>query len=121
MHSNNQTKKDKSMTGGDGGNGSLSSGSSLATIASIAITDPDPNYHHNDLGGSGNEKNIRNEKWYHTILQVSVPFFIAGMGTIGAGRVLTSAKVGRLLKKIRQRARGKDSYVNRFFFFFYRY
>ncbi|XP_020285417.1 solute carrier family 41 member 1 isoform X2 [Pseudomyrmex gracilis] len=102
MHSNNQTKKDKSMTGGDGGNGSLSSGSSLATIASIAITDPDPNYHHNDLGGSGNEKNIRNEKWYHTILQVSVPFFIAGMGTIGAGRVLTSAKDLPAFKEVPQ-------------------
>lgn len=75
-----------------GGNGSLSSGSSMVTISSVAISDPDPDYRA-DPNGHGNKRNIRNEKWYHTILQVSVPFFIAGIGTIGAGRVLTSAKV----------------------------
>ncbi|XP_029680386.1 solute carrier family 41 member 3 isoform X1 [Formica exsecta] len=74
-----------------GGNGSLSSGSSMVTISSVAISDPDPDYRA-DPNGHGNKRNIRNEKWYHTILQVSVPFFIAGIGTIGAGRVLTSAK-----------------------------
>ncbi|XP_049881868.1 solute carrier family 41 member 1-like isoform X1 [Pectinophora gossypiella] len=30
----------------------------------------------------------REEKWYHTLMQVAVPFFIAGCGTIGAGLVL---------------------------------
>ncbi|KYN34705.1 Solute carrier family 41 member 2 [Trachymyrmex septentrionalis] len=72
------------------GNGSLSSGNSIVTISSDAVLDPDPE--RKDLGGHGDNKNIRNEKWYHTILQVSVPFLIAGLGTIGAGRVLTSAK-----------------------------
>jgi len=79
------------------GNGSLSSGNSIVTISSDAVLDPDPE--RKDLGGHGDNKNIRNEKWYHTILQVSVPFLIAGLGTIGAGRVLTSAKVRTFLKE----------------------
>lgn len=33
-------------------------------------------------------RNIADEKWWHTLLQVSIPFLIAGMGTIGAGIVL---------------------------------
>lgn len=74
------------------GNGSLSSGSSIVTISSVAISDPDPDFR-KVPNGHGDKKHIRNEKWYHTILQVSVPFFIAGLGTIGAGRVLTEAKV----------------------------
>ncbi|KAG5318427.1 S41A2 protein, partial [Acromyrmex heyeri] len=81
----------KGTPGGGNGNGSLSSGSSIVTISSDAVLDPDAE-HSKDLSGHGDDKNIRNEKWYHTILQVSVPFLIAGMGTIGAGRVLTMAK-----------------------------
>ncbi|XP_024888374.1 solute carrier family 41 member 3-like [Temnothorax curvispinosus] len=89
-------KVDKKDTpGGVNGNGSLSSGSSIVTISSNAVLDPDeegskrrkdPNV---PIHGG---KDIRNEKWYHTLMQVSIPFFIAGMGTIGAGRVLTTAK-----------------------------
>jgi len=75
-----------------GGGGSLSSGSSIVTISSVAISDPDPDYR-TGPNEHGDKRNIRNEKWYHTIVQVSVPFLIAGMGTIGAGRVLTTAKV----------------------------
>lgn len=75
-----------------GGGGSLSSGSSIVTISSVAISDPDPDYRAGP-NEHGDKRNIRNEKWYHTIVQVSVPFLIAGMGTIGAGRVLTTAKV----------------------------
>ncbi|KAL6438211.1 hypothetical protein ACFW04_004429 [Cataglyphis niger] len=84
-----------------GGNGSLSCGSSMVTISSVAISDPDPDYRA-DPNGHGDKRNIRNEKWYHTILQVSVPFFIAGMGTIGAGRVLTSAKDLEAFKEVPQ-------------------
>ncbi|XP_070150743.1 solute carrier family 41 member 2 isoform X2 [Polyergus mexicanus] len=84
-----------------GGNGSLSSGSSMVTISSVAISDPDPD-ERADPNGHGNKRNIRNEKWYHTILQVSVPFFIAGIGTIGAGRVLTSAKDLEAFKEVPQ-------------------
>lgn len=89
------------MSGGGDGGGSLSSGSSIVTISSVAISDPDPDYR---AGPSehGDKRNIRNEKWYHTIFQVSVPFLIAGMGTIGAGRVLTTAKVRILTQKLGQ-------------------
>lgn len=80
-------QKEKKGMSNDGG-GSLSSGSSIVTITSV--TDPDPNYPNDS---NGNKRDIKNEKWYYTILQVSVPFFIAGLGTIGAGRVLTYAKV----------------------------
>lgn len=83
-------KDKKNMANGNDGGGSLSSGSSIVTITSVAASDPDPDYPN---GSNENKKDIRNEKWYYTILQVSVPFFIAGMGTIGAGRVLTGAKV----------------------------
>ncbi|XP_012063017.1 PREDICTED: solute carrier family 41 member 3-like [Atta cephalotes] len=79
----------KGTPDGGNGNGSLSSGNSIVTISSDAVLDPERG---KDLSGHGGNKNIRNEKWYHTILQVSVPFLIAGMGTIGAGRVLTMAK-----------------------------
>lgn len=83
----------KDVPGGvPNGNGSLSSGSSIVTISSNAVLDPDAE-RRKDLNGHGDGRDIRNEKWYHTILQVSVPFFIAGLGTIGAGRVLTTAKV----------------------------
>ena len=88
----------KGTPDGGNGNGSLSSGSSIVTISSDAVLDPDAE-RGKDLSGHGGNKNIRNEKWYHTILQVSVPFLIAGMGTIGAGRVLTMAKVRAFPKK----------------------
>lgn len=81
----------KAMPGGGNGNGSLSSGSSIVTISSDGILDPDA-----ERRKDGDNRDIRNEKWYHTILQVSVPFLIAGLGTIGAGRVLTIAKVRTL-------------------------
>ncbi|KAL0103320.1 hypothetical protein PUN28_017537 [Cardiocondyla obscurior] len=79
----------KDAPGGGHGNGSLSSGSSIVTISSDAA-DPDAERYKDPNGHD--KKNIRNEKWFHTIFQVSIPFFIAGMGTIGAGRVLTIAK-----------------------------
>lgn len=37
-------------------------------------------------GGLGGE--IKQEKWWETTLQISIPFFIAGIGTIGAGIIL---------------------------------
>lgn len=98
------------MPGGINGNGSLSSGSSIVTISSDAVLDPDGERRKDaDGGGDG----IRNEKWYHTILQVSVPFFIAGLGTIGAGRVLTIAKVRALPEEDAALAKGRLEYRNR--------
>ncbi|XP_053973537.1 solute carrier family 41 member 1-like isoform X1 [Hylaeus volcanicus] len=72
------------------GGGSLSSGSSLVTISSIANSDPDPDFH-NHPAGFGNNTHA-NERWYQTTLQVAVPFFVAGIGTIGAGLVLDEVK-----------------------------
>lgn len=46
------------------------------------------------LGGGGGPghgglgRDIKQEKWWETTLQISIPFFIAGIGTIGAGIIL---------------------------------
>lgn len=94
----------KDVPAGANGNGSLYSGNSIVTISSQAVLDPDEEHHKipNDLE---DERDIRKEKWYHTILQVSIPFFVAGMGTIGAGRVLTIAKV----RAPRRRRSGRET------------
>ncbi|KAL9694996.1 hypothetical protein quinque_014281 [Culex quinquefasciatus] len=39
-------------------------------------------------GGHGGLGEIKQEKWWETTLQISIPFFIAGIGTIGAGIIL---------------------------------
>lgn len=39
------------------------------------------------------KEKLDQEKWYQILLQVSVPFFIAGIGTIGAGIVLSEVTV----------------------------
>lgn len=51
-------------------------------------------------GGAGegddkivNNKPIKQEKWWQTTLQVSIPFLIAGVGTIGAGIILGRVEV----------------------------
>ncbi|XP_069694265.1 solute carrier family 41 member 1 [Periplaneta americana] len=64
------------------GNGSLHSVASIATITSIT-TDPDPDLESAKLRGGAKQ-----EKWWSTALQVAVPFFLAGIGTIGAGLTL---------------------------------
>ncbi|XP_047364995.1 solute carrier family 41 member 3-like isoform X1 [Vespa velutina] len=90
-------------SGGGGGvsSGSLSSGSSIVTISSVANSDPDPDYR-NDPTGNGNGRHLRTEKWYHTTLQISVPFFIAGIGTIGAGLVLDMVQHWPVFKSVSQ-------------------
>lgn len=35
----------------------------------------------------------KHERWYQTTLQVSIPFFLAGIGTIAAGVILGHVKV----------------------------
>ncbi|XP_032670098.1 solute carrier family 41 member 1 isoform X2 [Odontomachus brunneus] len=82
--------------------GSLSSGSSIVTITSSVSTstDPDPN---GSNSSDGNEnKDIRTEKWCYTILQVSVPFFVAGVGTIGAGYILNTVKNWEVFRTVSQ-------------------
>lgn len=54
--------------------------------------------------GSGNDGNddkgektqmvgLKHEKWWQTTIQVSIPFMIAGVGTIGAGIILGYVEV----------------------------
>lgn len=73
--------------------GSLSSGSSIVTIVSVPNSDPEQPEFPNDGNSPENKRRlIADESCVHTSLQVSVPFFIAGIGTIGAGLVLSSVK-----------------------------
>nr|XP_023017195.1 solute carrier family 41 member 1 isoform X2 [Leptinotarsa decemlineata] len=42
---------------------------------------------------SNQKKVAEQEKWYNIIIQVSIPFFIAGIGTIGAGLIMADVTV----------------------------
>lgn len=67
-----------SVTPSTPGAGSLHSVTSIATVASI------------------DRSVIKPEKWWSTTLQVAVPFFLAGIGTIGAGITLGIVQVSPL-------------------------
>ncbi|XP_034933875.1 solute carrier family 41 member 1-like [Chelonus insularis] len=82
------------------GDESLSSGSSIVTISSAANSDPDPEA--NESNSNRRRRNILDERWHHTALQVSVPFFIAGIGTIGAGLVLAKVEKWEVFEKVSQ-------------------
>ncbi|BFG01222.1 solute carrier family 41 member 3 [Drosophila madeirensis] len=87
--------------GGGGGAGSGGSGGSgpnalvAADAASIA-----------GINGSSEEKlalnrpGIKQEKWSTILLQVSIPFFLAGIGTIGAGIVLGKVEKWYVFKNV---------------------
>lgn len=86
---------------------------SLSSIitTSIASSEPDPGAGSSGAGvvtnaasiagvpGSADEKlslnrpGIKQEKWTSILLQVSIPFFLAGIGTIGAGIILGRVEV----------------------------
>jgi len=61
------------------GTGSLHSVASIATVT------------------TSDKSVIKQEKWWSTTLQVAVPFFLAGIGTIGAGLTLGMVQVSSLL------------------------
>nr|XP_033338231.1 solute carrier family 41 member 1-like isoform X1 [Megalopta genalis] len=82
------------------GGRSHSSGSSLVTISSVENSDTNPDFPNNSDGFGNNTH--RNERWYQTTLQVAVPFFIAGIGTIGAGLVLAEVKDWDVFKTVSQ-------------------
>lgn len=42
---------------------------------------------------------IKHEEWWKTTLQVSIPFLVAGIGTIGAGVILGRVEVSEALIK----------------------
>ncbi|XP_063980793.1 solute carrier family 41 member 1-like [Diachasmimorpha longicaudata] len=94
-------KTDKRKEKAAGGDGSLSSGCSIVTISSAANSEPDPASPdgQNTLGRS---RSVLDERWQHTALQVSVPFFIAGVGTIGAGLVLGTVEKWEVFTKVSQ-------------------
>ncbi|XP_017489061.1 PREDICTED: uncharacterized protein DDB_G0288805-like, partial [Rhagoletis zephyria] len=71
--------------GGGGGGGAGGGGSSIGALDASSIA---------GVPGSSDEKlalnrpGIKQEKWSSILLQVSIPFFLAGVGTIGAGIIL---------------------------------
>ncbi|XP_011302542.1 solute carrier family 41 member 1 [Fopius arisanus] len=95
------TKIDKGKDKASGGDGSLSSGCSIVTISSVATSEPDP-ASPNGQNSLGRCRSVLDERWQHTALQVSVPFFIAGVGTIGAGLVLGTVEKWEVFSKVSQ-------------------
>ncbi|XP_043660511.1 solute carrier family 41 member 1 isoform X4 [Drosophila teissieri] len=82
--------------GGGGGNGGIGSGALVAADASSIA----------GINGSSEEKlalnrpGIKQEKWTTILLQVSIPFFLAGIGTIGAGIVLGRVEKWYVFKNV---------------------
>ena len=82
--------------------GSTSGSLSSITTTSVASSEPDPGDGPGDGGDDqimkgGHRGPITQEKWWQTTIQVSIPFFIAGIGTIGAGVILGRVEVGYIL------------------------
>ncbi|XP_044249402.1 solute carrier family 41 member 1 isoform X3 [Drosophila takahashii] len=82
--------------GGGSGNGGIGSGAPVAADASSIA----------GINGSSEEKlalnrpGIKQEKWSTILLQVSIPFFLAGIGTIGAGIVLGRVEKWYVFKNV---------------------
>ncbi|KAH8304717.1 hypothetical protein KR044_005896, partial [Drosophila immigrans] len=80
---------------GGGGSGGGPGGAIAADACSIA-----------GINGSSEEKlalnrpGIKQEKWTTILLQVSIPFFLAGIGTIGAGIVLGRVEKWYVFKNV---------------------
>lgn len=80
---------------------------SLSSIITTSIASSEPERHAGGDGGRGydddddgddkivlkNGEVVKLEKWWHTTAQISIPFFIAGFGTIGAGVILGRVEV----------------------------
>lgn len=81
---------------------------SLSSIITTSIASSEPERHAGGDGGRGyddddddgddkivlkNGEVVKLEKWWHTTIQISIPFFIAGFGTIGAGVILGRVEV----------------------------
>jgi hypothetical protein len=73
----NRDEKCSGLTPSSPGAGSLHSVASIATLTSVE----------NEV--------ITPELWWSTTLQVAVPFFLAGVGTIGAGLTLGHVQASR--------------------------
>lgn len=95
---------------------------SLSSITTTSVASSEPDHLHQQhvgangrgggspIGGGGGEvdddilaeklahKNamlLKQEKWWQTTIQVSIPFFLAGIGTIGAGVILGRVEVNK--------------------------
>lgn len=97
---------------------------SLSSIitTSIASSEPDPGSDRGGAGGGGNDgggssagnpgcadekqalnrPGVKQEKWTTILVQVSIPFFLAGIGTIGAGIILGRVENWKVFKSISQ-------------------
>ncbi|XP_065362834.1 solute carrier family 41 member 1 isoform X1 [Calliphora vicina] len=89
---------------------------SLSSIitTSIASSEPDPGAGGGGGNGGGghdpsnsvdekmalNRPGIKQEKWSSILIQVSIPFFLAGIGTIGAGIILGRVEKWRVFKSV---------------------
>lgn len=77
--------------------------SSITTTSLVSERDLGDGSSGDDKGGDGTNKSdkqligIQQEKWWQTTIQVAIPFFIAGIGTIGAGIILGRVEVSKLL------------------------
>lgn len=72
--------------------GSLSSITTTSLVSEQGASDGGGS----DRGDDRSEKQlvgIKQEKWWQTTIQVAIPFFIAGIGTIGAGIILGRVEV----------------------------
>lgn len=80
----------------------VSSHGSLSSITTTSIGSSEDPKGGDDNGGKDFESKIKNggpikqEEWWKTTLQVSIPFLIAGIGTIGAGIILGRVEVRTL-------------------------
>ena len=75
--------------------GSLSSITTTSLVSEQGASDGTGS----DRGDDRSEKQlvgIKHEKWWQTTIQVAIPFFIAGIGTIGAGIILGRVEVGSM-------------------------
>ncbi|XP_015041588.2 solute carrier family 41 member 1 isoform X5 [Drosophila pseudoobscura] len=83
--------------GGGGGGGGGPNGGPLVAADAASIA---------GINGSSEEKlalnrpGIKQEKWTTILLQVSIPFFLAGIGTIGAGIVLGKVEKWYVFKNV---------------------
>lgn len=67
--------------------------SPIGSLVSITSSEHDPQNFGADTINKRSETKIINEEWWLTTVQVSIPFLIAGIGTIGAGILLGVVEV----------------------------
>ncbi|XP_031628354.1 solute carrier family 41 member 2 isoform X2 [Contarinia nasturtii] len=89
-----------------------SSHGSLSSITTTSIASSEDPKGGDHVGGGFDEKGfdrkpskvvhqpIKQEEWWKTTLQVSIPFLIAGLGTIGAGLILGRVEHWKVFGKI---------------------